>query len=242
MAYGVRLLVWGDHACFTRPEMKVERTSYEVMTPSAARGILEAIYWKPEIRWVVDRIYVCNPIRFTHVRRNEISAKIPVRGATGVEAAMAAGSGILGIHVEEWRQQRAGMVLRDVKYGIEAHFLIKESETANSGPGNSPGKHFEIFRRRAERGQCFHHPYLGTREFAASFEWAESFPLCPAELRGERDLGRMLLDIDFRPDVKGRVVESNGGVRLEAQPRFFTAIMRDGVIEVPPLAGEEVLS
>lgn len=240
MAFGVKLLIWGDYALFTRPEMKVERVSYEIMTPSAARGVLEAIYWKPEIRWIVDRIHVLNPIRFTHIRRNELSTTIPVRGATGVEAAMSTGRGSLGIQVEDWRQQRAGMILRDVRYGIEAHFEIKESPTAQDRPENSPGKHFEIFRRRAERGQCFHHPYLGTREFPAHFEWSDSLPACHQELRGEQNIGRMLLDIDFVPDHKGRIVEANKGGRLEAQPRFFVAVMQDGIIDVPPMTASEV--
>ncbi len=239
MAVGIKLMVWGDLASFTRPEMKVERVSYPVLTPSAARGILEAVYWKPEIRWVIDRIHVLKPIRFTHVRRNEISAKIPLKGAGGVEAAMKTGRGSLGIAVEDWRQQRAGMLLRDVRYGIEAHFELRETG-ASAISENSAAKHLEMFRRRASRGQCFHHPYLGTREFPASFEMVEQFPRCPPEIEGEFDLGHLLLDLDYVPDVKGRVVDGHTGTRQTVQPRFFAAVMRDGVIDIPALSTGEV--
>lgn len=228
MSYGVKLKVWGDYACFTRPEMKVERVSYDVMTPSAARGILEAIYWKPEMRWVVDRIRVLKPIRFTHVRRNEISEKIP---AGSVNTAMKNGRGDLGMAVEEHRRQRAAIILRDVSYGIEAHMDILDSGDSTGPP---EAKHLEMFKRRASKGQYFHHPYLGCREFPAEFELVEEFPQCPEGLSGERDLGFTLHDIAFIPDKKGKVVESNEGKRLKAEPRFFRAVMKDGVIHVPP--------
>jgi len=239
MAYGVRLEVWGDYASFNRPEMKVERVSYEVMTPSAARGILEAIYWKPEMRWVVDRIRVLAPIRFTHVRRNEIDAKIPVKGKTGVQGAMQRGRGRLGISVETHRQQRAAMILRDVRYGIEAHVEVLKTTDHDGKPLSHPeAKHLDTFKRRASKGQYFHHPYLGCREFPAFFRLLgedEAFPPPPDELRGERDLGYMLWDLEFSPDPKGPVAESNQGRRLSANPRFFHARMVDGVIKVPPV-------
>ncbi len=241
MAFGVRLEVWGDYASFNRPEMKVERVSYDVMTPSAARGILEAIYWKPEMRWVIDRIRVLAPIRFTHVRRNEIDTKIPVNGSTGVESAMQSGRGTLGIAVESHRQQRAAMILRSVRYGIEAH--VEARETADDQGALLPhpeAKHLEMFKRRASKGQYFHHPYLGCREFPAFFRLLgenESFPPPPEELLGPpRSLGYMLWDVDFRQNPKGSVVESNRGQRLEATPRFFCPLMVDGVIEVPTRA------
>jgi len=232
MSFGIKLKVWGDYASFNRPEMKVERVSYDVITPSAARGILEAIYWKPQIRWVIDRIHVLRPIRFTHVRRNEISARISVKGATGAMTAMERGYGNLGIAVEDFRQQRAAMVLRDVSFGIEAHFdILQEGEN-----GQKPeAKHLDMFRRRAEKGQYFHHPYLGCREFPADFALAERFPPCPQELLGERDLGYMLHDMVFRSDKRGKIIESSEGKRLEAEPRFFRALMNDGIIDVPPL-------
>jgi len=241
MAYGVKLRVWGDYAAFNRPEMKVERVSYDIITPSAARGILEAIYWKPQIRWVVDRIHVLAPVRFTHIRRNEISAAIPTRGKTGVGTAMKEGKGNLGISVTDYRQQRASMILKDVCYGIEAHIeVLDEKERDGSVPKNPEAKHLDAFNRRASKGQYFHHPYLGCREFPASFELADSFPPCPEELKGPKDLGWMLLDMDFSPDPKGPVIESNKGVRLRADPRFFAATMVDGVLDVPALNREGV--
>lgn len=209
---GHLLFVRGDYACFTRPEMKVERVSYDVMTPSAARGILEAIHWKPAIRWVIDRIHVLEPIRFETFRRNEIASKIP---ATAAGTAMRKGDGSgLGLRVDEDRVQRAMLCLRDVAYGIEAHFEM----TDRAGREDNPGKHAEMFRRRAAKGQCFHQPCLGMREFPADFELVDSIP----ETRlpeGERDrnLGWMLHDIDYAND------------RASV---FFDARMEGGVIDV----------
>lgn len=212
----IQLRVWGDLACFTRPEMKIERVSYDVMTPSAARGILEAIYWKPEIAWHIDRIHVLRPIRFTNLRRNEVQQKIP---AGTVRTAMTAGRGRLGFYVDDGdnRQQRASTLLRDVAYGIAAHFTVLS--------GHDPvQKHFEMFRRRAQKGQYFHHPYLGCREFPADFEWLEG-PVPPSPLRGTQDLGWMLHDIDYPHSMT---------------PRFFRATLVDGIVEVPPLDAEAV--
>lgn len=216
MSFGIKLKVWGDYACFTRPEMKVERVSYDVMTPSAARGVLEAVHWKPAIRWVVDRIHVLNPVRFDSVRRNEVSAKA---SASNAKKAMKSGAPV-GIVVEEVRQQRAALVLRDVAYVIEAHFEM----TDKSGQGDNPGKHLDIFNRRARSGQCFHRPYLGCREFAAHFEIVEGEPPASA-LAGEpaRDLGWMLWDIDFADGMT---------------PRFFRPSLESGVIDVARWAGE----
>ncbi len=236
MAYGVKLRVWGDYAAFNRPEMKVERVSYDIITPSAARGILEAIYWKPQIRWVVDRLRVSAPIHFTHVRRNEISATIPTKGKAGVESAMKSGKGQLGISVTDVRQQRAAMILTNVCYGIEAHLeVLNPREKDGTVPDNPEAKHLDSFNRRASKGQYFHHPYLGCREFPASFQLVDDFPPCPESLQGQRDLGWMLLDMDFVPDPKGPVVESNQGRRLRAEPRFFPAVMQDGIVEVPAM-------
>ncbi|MGM0694185.1 MAG: type I-C CRISPR-associated protein Cas5c [Pseudomonadota bacterium] len=216
MTFGVRLHIWGDRACFTRPEMKVERVSYDVITPSAARGILEAIHWKPAIRWCVDRIHVLKPIRFESLRRNEVAGKLP---ASTVSKAMKAGRvDDVAYFVDQNRQQRAATILRDVGYVIEAHFEF----TSRSDDSDTPGKHLDIFNRRARQGQCFHMPCLGTREFPAAFELietADDLPLVDSHLRGERDLGYMLHDIDF----------ANGKA-----PRFFRARMMDGVIQVPP--------
>lgn len=233
MGYGIKLLIWGDYASFNRPEMKVERVSYDVITPSAARGILEAIYWKPEMRWVVDKLRVINPIRFTHIRRNELDCKI---SAKNVASAMKIGEGDLGIAVEAHRQQRAAMILIDVCYGIEAHVEVLKPELKNDKPIEKPeAKHLRQFKDRAQTGGYFHHPYLGTREFPANFKLVESFPNCHESLKGECDLGYMLNDIVFVRDPKGKIIESNQGTRLRAEPHFFRAIMRDGVIEVPLL-------
>lgn len=235
MAYGIKLKVWGDYASFNRPEMKVERVTYDIMTPSAARGILEAIHWKPGMKWVVDAIHVLKPIRYTNVRRNEISGKIPYKGAMGV---MKGKSADLGISVEEHRQQRAAKILRDVCYGIEAHIeILRPDKDADGVVLKSPeAKHIESFKRRAAKGQFFHQPYLGTREFPAFFELVEEFPACPESLRKEIDLGMMLHDIEFREDDRhGNVIESNTGRRLTAVPRFFRAVMRDGIVRIPRL-------
>ncbi len=215
MTQGVRLLVHGDYACWTRPEMKAERVSYDVMTPSGARGILEAIYWKPQIRWVIDHIRVFKPIRFTNIRRNEVASKIPLRN---VKTAMNGGAEILALYADQDRQQRATLLLKDVCYGIEAHFEVLDATEQDGSHNPTPaGKHLDIFNRRVKKGQCFHRPYLGTREFAARFEPVDQWPGCPDELRGERDLGFMLHDIDFEDGMT---------------PRFFRARMIDGVIDV----------
>lgn len=222
MSFGIRLRVWGERACFTRPEMKVERVSYDVITPSAARGILEAIHWKPAIRWHIDRIHVLKPIRFETIRRNEVGGKVSaVSAARAMKAGSTAG---LAVCVDEDRQQRAATLLRDVAYVIEAHFEL----TPKAGSDDNVGKHLDIFNRRSKKGQCFHMPCLGVREFPASFELIDDdAALSPAApgLRGEKDLGWMLHDIDF---AKGMT------------PRFFRAVMRDGVIEVPPWQAEEL--
>lgn len=222
MAYGVKLLAWGDRACFTRPEMKVERVSYDVITPSAARGILEAIHWKPAIRWVVDRIHVLKPVRFESIRRNEVASKIPTGN---VKSAMKAKStSDLSNIVEEDRQQRAATILRDVAYVIEAHFEI----TCQAERGDTEGKHLDIFNRRARKGQYFHAPCLGNREFPAFFrliEDGEPTLAIDESLMGEKDLGFMLYDFDFQ----------NG-----MAPHFFRPVMRDGVIDVPAFCGDEV--
>jgi CRISPR-associated protein Cas5d len=226
MPYGIKLHVWGTYACFTRPEMKVERVSYDVITPSAARGILEAIHWKPAIHWVIDRIHVLEPIRFESIRRNEVASKISARN---VSSAMGKGTTAdLYLIVDEGkeRQQRAATVLRDVGYVIEAHFELTDRATVE----DNEGKHLDIFNRRARKGQFFYHPYLGTREFPAQFALIENeaWPACHlSDCEKERDLGWMLHDIDFN--------DSN-------TPRFFRAKMRDGVIRVPPFNSGVVAS
>jgi CRISPR-associated protein Cas5d len=208
--FGLKLHVWGERACFTRPEMKVERVSYDVMTPSAARGVLEAIHWKPAIRWIVDRIHVLKPIRFESIRRNEVGSKI---SESSVRSGMRSGQiGDLAIVVDEDRQQRAATVLRDVAYVIEAHF----ERTGKWGAEDTDAKHIDMARRRARSGQCFQRPCLGVREFAADFALVEGDP--PVAIPESRDLGFMLLDIDFAAG---------------ARPVFFRAEIVDGVINVP---------
>ena len=184
MSFGIELKVWGDYACFTRPEMKVERVSYDVITPSAARGILEAIYWKPAIKWVVDKIHVLKPIRFDNIRRNELSDRL---GTATVRKAMKDGTSPVKIFIEEKRQQRAAMVLKNVAYVIEAHFVLNGIEDENTG------KHADMFRRRAKKGQCFHQPYLGCREFPAFFDLLEQ-EIPKSQLSGTQDIGWMLHD------------------------------------------------
>ena len=217
MSYGIKLSVWGERACFTRPEMKVERMSYDVITPSAARGILEAIYWKPEIRWVIDRLHVLKPIKFESVRRNEVADKVPNLSAVKKTPYYLVDDG-------SHRQQRATTFLRDVAYIIEAHF-------EPTGKGNierySEGKHLDTFYRRAQRGKCFHTPCLGTREFVANFELLED--KCPiSAISGKKDLGLMLYDLDFSDPQN-------------IKPKFFRAMMNNGVIDVPPVTSKEVV-
>lgn len=222
MGYGIKLLVWGDYACFTRPEMKGERVSYDVITPTAARGILEAIYWKPAIRWRIDAITVLNPIRFDSIRRNELGSKIPPGNIT-----KAINGTALDLHqvITQDRQQRATMMLRDVRYLIEAHF---EEVAEQKGESDTPEKHYNMFLRRARNGQCFHRPYLGCREFPAFFRLIEAEEALPESCyahEDERDLGWMLKDI---------VYEKQAGKRdsWEITPLFFRAIMKRGTVRM----------
>lgn len=238
-SFGITLHVSGELACFSRPELHVERFSYEIITPAAARGILEAIYWKPQIAWRIDRIHVLEPIRFTTIRRNEVAVKASERTA---RSAMAAGGGDIGILVEDHRQQRAATLLRDVAYVIEAHFDLLDRRFERGGPempeNDAAGKHLDMFNRRARSGQCFQQPYFGTREFPARFALVEG-PLPASRLPDDqrnRDLGLMFHDFAYIPDPKGKVIESNQRRRLRAEPRFFPAKLRDGVLAVPPLA------
>ena len=232
MAYGIRLHVWGQHALFTRPELKVERYSFDVITPSAARGILDAIHWKPAIRWVIDRIHVMKPIRFQTIRRNEVGHKAP---AGKIKQAMNRGD-LAGLQllVDEDRQQRASTVLVAPAYVIEAHFEM----TAKAGSDDTEGKHLDIFNRRAVRGQCFNQPCLGTREFAAHFELVAPGALLPERdpemVNAQhgfggipRDLGMMLWDIDHQAPGRPSLL--------------FRASLIDGVMDVPAPDSPEIL-
>lgn len=226
--------VWGDYACFTRPEMKVERVSYDVITPSAARAVFEAIFWKPAVRWRVKQIEVLAPVRWISVRRNELSSVVSDRST--------------GILVEDARQQRAGLFLRDVRYRLHAELeFIPQSQRPETLTGSSrsasdteergesrkdenPGKYNAIFERRAKKGQCFTRPYLGCREFSCNFRLVEDLltasSRCPP-INETRDLGFMLYDLDFSdPD--------------NPIPAFFRAQLVKGIVKVPDWESEEV--
>ena len=199
---------WGDYACFSRPEMKTERVSYDIMTPSAARGLVEAIFWHPGLRYFIDRIYLLNPICFTNIRRNEVKAALlasaALRAAKGGEAPV--------LYTSQEIQQRAAMVLQDVHYVIECHFDM----TDRAASGDNPGKFQDILRRRLTKGQCYHTPYFGCREFPASFrEWRGG--KIPA-LDLTQELGWMLYDLDYTDPQN-------------IQPQFFRARLAHGVLD-----------
>lgn len=217
----ISLEVWGDYALFTRLELKTERVSYDVMTPSAARGLLESVYWHPGMRWVIDRIHVCAPIRFTNLRRNEVKSTISARSARTV---MERGRGELYLAASQDIQQRAAMLLRDVRYVIEAHFDI----TDQAADSDNAGKFQDIIKRRIRRGQFYSQPYFGCREFPAQFKACEAPPSCPEKLKGVRDLGYMLWDLDYSDPEN-------------ITPLFFRAELRDGVLEVPDRNSGEVI-
>ena len=214
------LEVWGPIACFTRPELKVERVSYEVITPSAARAVFEAIFWKPAIHWQVTKIEVLNPIKWTSIRRNEV-------GATASKNP---------IFIEDKRQQKNSLMLRDVRYRIYARLefipIRKRKEQPNTveHPDENPAKYYAMFERRASKGQCFNQPYLGTRECSASFKlvYPENDAL-DTPISENRDLGIMLYDMDFDANLKN------------PPAMFYRAKMEKGVIIVPPKESEEVL-
>lgn len=210
-AYTVRIR--GALACFTRPELKTERVSYEVITPSAARGVIEAVLWKPAIRWKIRGILVLAPIRFIQFRRNEVKSRIALGS---VRTAMRNGQ-LKSFYADEDRAQRNTVALRDVDYAVQAEFEM----TDRCGPEDNPWKFDEMFRRRLEKGQRYYSPYLGCREFPATIEPYDGHP--PAQPI-TRDLGWMLYDIRFGP---------------KNEPGFFHAQIKDGAIEVPELGPED---
>lgn len=225
MGYGIKVRVWGDYACFTRPEMKVERVSYDMLTPSAARGIIEAIYWKPAIKWSIDKIHVINPIKFTNIRRNEVSE---VAKLGNIKKAMDKGETYQIIATDN-RHQRAALILRDVEYVIEAHFDLNPD---NAGVSDTVEKHYNIVMRRLKNGQFFYQPTLGTREFAASFELIEHEADIPkSNISGELDLGYMLYDMNFSVDKKK--------IKQTVNPSFFRVKLKDGILDLQN-AGNEV--
>ena len=199
----------GPLACFTRPELKIERVSYPVMTPSAARGLLEAILWKPAICWHIERIAVLRPIRFTTFRRNEVNSKAarPTRALVDH-----GGPALKPFFADENRAQRNTVALRDVDYIIEAHFTM----TDRAGPDDNTAKFADMFQRRVAKGQHFHQPYFGCREFVADVLPADDMP---QPIDENRSLGIMLWDIEYSPKRN--------------RPIFFTAKLVDGVLNVP---------
>jgi CRISPR-associated protein Cas5d len=227
------LEVWGDYACFTRPEMKVERVSYDVITPAAARGIFEAILWKPAIKWNITKIEVLNPIKWISVRRNEVGKKIS--GPTAKQMAGVLGAP-MGIFIEDERQQRAGLFLRDVRYRIHGYFdfippekrknnrsflpefWADKYEEIESRKDENEAKYAAMFERRARKGQCFHRPYLGCREFACDFKLVDPIKEPASPIKETRDLGYMLYDLDFERDINN------------PSPLFFRACLEQGVI------------
>ncbi|RAV06415.1 type I-C CRISPR-associated protein Cas5c [Paenibacillus sp. YN15] len=224
MGYGITLHVKGEYALFTRPELKGERVSYDVITPSAARGILEAILWRPPLKWVIDQITVLNPIEFEPIRRNEVGSKISPRN---VSAAMAGTAVDLHQNPVEDRQQRASLVLRNVEYLLDAHFTILKDK---AGENDTPEKFYNMFLRRARQGQCFHRPYLGCREFAAHFRLMEEDEKRPVSYyagESERDLGWMLQDLEYKQET------ANKKQLYSYTPYFFRASMKHGIIQIP---------
>ena len=215
MGYGIRVEVWGDYALFSRPEMKVERVSYDMITPSAARGLIEAIYWHPGLKWHIDRIHVCNPIRFTNIRRNEVKSKLQ---ASAARSAMNGATEPIYLNASEDIQQRASLVLKDVRYVIEAHFTM----TDEAKPGDNEGKFSDIIRRRLAKGQFFHQPCFGCREFPAHFRpWEDgNVPVDNTFLNPpEKDLGYMLFDMDYTDQE-------------EIRPMFFRAVLKNGILDL----------
>lgn len=213
MGYGIRLEAWGKYALFSRPETKTERMSYEMMTPSAARGLIEAVFWHPGMKWVVDSIFTANPIRFTNIRRNEVAAKIL---ATDLKSAYGGNPEPLFISAAKSIQQRAATVLTDVHYIIAAHFEM----TGKAAPADTPDKFYAQTVERLKRGRTFMQPYFGCREFPAHVRLFEGeLPAPHPELRGEHDLGFMLHHLDYSDPENIR-------------PVFFRAKLVDGLMDL----------
>jgi CRISPR-associated protein Cas5d len=219
MGYGIKFRVWGDYACFTRPEMKTERVSYDVITPSAARGIIECVYWKPSIKWVIDKITVLSPIAFGNIKINEVKKKAP--RPKGDLTKIDGEDYILYTNGEDNRAQRGTAYLKNAHYLIEAHF-------EPSGIGEDTDdckKHYNIALRRLRDGQCYKQPCLGLRDFSASIKNVEENEIFVSPLKGEFDLGWMLYDFKFKKDKDGAVLNDGDAV-------FYRPIMKDGVIDV----------
>lgn len=231
MGYGFKIIVEGDYACFTRPEMKVERVSYDVPTPGSLEGLLKSIYWKPAIRWQVDKIVVFNPINFINIRRNEVDTKISY---SAVKSVMYGGKGDPAMYTKECISQRAGMLLKDVKYGVGFHFEL--TGMRNNKADESEEKHYNIILRRLKNGQCFRQPCLGCREFSVKkLNLADEFDTSEVSesLKGDIDLGYMLYAMKFKDcgvPVNGDWNEPK--FSDDADAIYYRPHMVDGVIDV----------
>lgn len=206
----IKVEVWGDYACFSRPELKIERFTYDCITPSAARGILEAVFWHPGLVWVIDKIYILSPIEFTNIRRNEVKSKLL---SSKAKTAMSGKNVDLFIDTTSDIQQRAATVLKNVHYVIEAHFDM----TDKANQSDNPGKFQEMMKRRLDKGQCYHQPYLGCREFPAKFRLWEFDTVPTVDI--STDLGLMLYDMDYSD-------------KNNITPMYFRAKIQNGVLDL----------
>lgn len=219
----IRVELWGDYACFSRPEMKTERVSYDVMTPSAARGILDSIYWYPGLTWNISSIKVCTPINFMNIGRNEVKSKVgrlPIDVITSTEPI----EGKFYLSIDRERQQRSSMILKNVRYVVEAYFTIDPTCVYKCNPARTQ----DIITSRIRKGKAFNQPYLGCREFSVNFAFPEKQHDCPESLKGEIDLGLMFYDFDYSD-------------KKNIRPLFFRAIMVDGVLRIPARNSREVI-
>lgn len=231
MSYGFKIIVEGDLACFSMPSMKVERVSYDVPTPGALEGLIKSIYWKPAIRYIIDRIVVYNPIEFINVRRNEVKEKVSYQA---VKSQMNGSGKSPELFTSEIRTQRGGMLLKNVRYGVEFHFELTGLKSDHEDEGEE--KHYNILLRRLRNGQHFRQPCLGCREFSVSrLELVDDFDLSEVsgELKGDRDLGFMLYGMKFKDGSKPVNGDWDNPVFSDkADPMYYRPHMIDGVIDV----------
>lgn len=222
MGYGIKILIEGDYALFSRPEMKVERVSYDVPPPSALVGLISSIYWHPGVKYIIDRIHILKPIQFVNIRRNEVSEKLL---PSAVKKQMDGLQNDISIYTKESISQRASLLLKNVSYGVEVHFEL----TGEKDEEQTPEKCYNILLRRLRKGQHFVQPCLGCREFPARVILTEEIPASP--ITGDVDFGYMLYDLKYQKDKDGKVLDS-------ADPRFYRPHMVNGVIDVAKYAGE----
>lgn len=225
MGFGIEFTVKGDHALFTRPEFGVERVSYDVPTPSALVGLISSIYWHPGVKYIIDEIRIYNPVKFMNIRRNEVSDKISL---SDVSKKMKGKTGDIEFYTKEHISQRATLLLKDVSYGVRAHFELTDEREAEQ----SEEKVYAILLRRLKKGQFFSQPFLGCREFPAKVEWVESLP--ESTLDYTADIGYMLYDLQYRKSADGKALDS-------AEPRFYRPRVENGVIDVQKWAKETLI-